>query len=69
MAKIDYQSFTITFVEDSDYTQGENTTKGVMITTKEMFEIDGNHFNKFHTTRVAIFHRFKNEKLREDINI
>ncbi|AFS82748.1 hypothetical protein [Candidatus Nitrosopumilus sediminis] len=69
MAKIGDQSFTITFVEDSDYTQGEIVTKGVKITTKEMFEIDGNHFNKFHTTRVAIVNRFKNEKLREDINI
>jgi len=33
-----------------------------------MFEVDGNHCNKFHTTRVAIVNRFKNEKLREDVN-
>ena len=69
MAKIGEQSFTITFVEDSDYTQGEIITKGVKITTKEMFDVDGNYCNKFHTTRVAIVNRFKNEKLREDVNI
>ncbi|WP_297439720.1 hypothetical protein [Nitrosopumilus sp.] len=33
-----------------------------------MFEVDGNQINKFHTTRVAIVNKFKNEKLREDIN-
>jgi len=69
LAKIGEQSFTIMFVEDSNYTQGEDVTKGVKITTKEMFEVDGNHINKFHTTRVAIVNRFKNEKLREDVNI
>ena len=68
LAKIGEQSFTITFVEDSDYTQGDVVTKGVKITTKEMFDVDGNQMNKFHTTRVAIVNRFKNEKLREDIN-
>ncbi len=68
MAKIGEQSFTIIFVEDSNYTQGEVVTSGVKITTKEMFDIDGNLMNKFHTTRVAIVNRFKNEKLREDIN-
>ena len=68
LAKIGEQSFTITFVEDSNYTQGEVVTSGVKITTKEMFDVDGNQMNKFHTTRVAIVNRFKNEKLREDIN-
>jgi hypothetical protein len=68
LAKIGEQSFTITFVEDSNYTQGEIVTSGVKITTKEMFDVDGNQMNKFHTTRVAIVNRFKNEKLREDIN-
>jgi len=68
LAKIGEQSFTITFVEDSNYTQGEVVTQGVKITTKEMFDVDGNQMNKFHTTRVAIVNRFKNEKLREDIN-
>ncbi|NQV39070.1 MAG: hypothetical protein HQ505_00765 [Nitrosopumilus sp.] len=68
LAKIGEQSFTITFVEDSNYTQGEEVTQGVKITTKEMFEVDGNQINRFHTTRVAIVNRFKNQKLREDVN-
>lgn len=68
LAKIGEQSFTIIFVEDSNYTQGETITSGIKITTKEMFDVDGNQMNKFHTTRVAIVNRFKNEKLREDIN-
>ena len=69
LAKIGDQPFTITFVEDSNYTQGDTVTKGVKITTKEMFEVEGNHINKFHTTRVAIVNRFKNDKLREDVNV
>ncbi len=68
MAKIGEQSFTVTFIEDSDYTQGDEVTKGIKITTKEMFNVDGNQINKFHTTRVAVVNRFKNDKLREDIN-
>jgi len=68
LAKIDDKTFTITSIEDSDYTQGSEVTKGVKITTKETFEIDGNFFNKFHTTRVAIVKKFANEKLRADVN-
>ena len=68
MAKIGDKAFTITFIEDSDYTQGDQITKGVKITTKETFEIDGNFLNKFHTTRVAIVKKFSNEKLRSDVN-
>ncbi len=68
LAKIGEKPFTITFIEDSDYTQGEEVVKGVKITTKEIFEIDGNFNNKFHTTRVAIVKRFNNEKLRSDVN-
>ena len=33
-----------------------------------MFDVDGNQINKFHTTRVAVVNRFKNQKLREDVN-
>jgi len=69
LAKIGEQSFTVISIEDSNYTQGTKVTKGVKITTKEMFNVDGNQVNKFHTTRVAIVNRFKNNKLREDINI
>ncbi|MBT5841959.1 MAG: hypothetical protein HOH78_00010 [Thaumarchaeota archaeon] len=68
MAKIGDSAFTITFIEDSDYTQGEEITKGVKITTKEQFDIDGNLINKFYTTRVAIVKKFNNEKLRADVN-
>ncbi|MHA7733901.1 hypothetical protein [Nitrosopumilus sp. S6] len=68
MAKIGDKAFTITFIEDSDYTQGELVTKGVKISTKETFEIEGNFVNKFHTTRVAIVKKFSNEKLRSDVN-
>ena len=68
MAKIDDKAFTITFIEDSDYTQGDQVTKGVKITTQETFEIGGNSINKFYTTRVAIVKKFNNEKLRIDVN-
>jgi len=66
LAKIDGQSFTITEIEDSHYTQGEEITKGVKLTMRE--SIDGNQMNKFHTTRVAIVKKFSNQKLRDDIN-
>jgi len=68
LAKIGEKSFTIKFIEDSDYTQGSEVTKGVKITTKETFEIDGNFINKFYTTRVAIVKKFNNQKLRDDVN-
>ena len=68
LAKIDGQSFTITQIEDSHYTQGDEVTKGVKLTMKENFSIDGNQMNKFHTTRVAIVKKFSNQKLRDDIN-
>ena len=68
MAKIDGQSFTITHIEDSNYTQGEDVTRGVKLTMKEFFSVDGNQMNKFHTTRVAIVKKFSNQKLRDDIN-
>ena len=68
MAKIGEKPFTITKIEDSDYTQGDETTKGVKITTKEEFEIDGNKVNKFHTTRIAIVNALTNEKIRVDVN-
>ena len=68
LAKIDGQSFTITEIEDSNYTQGDEITKGVKLTMKESFSIGGNQMNKFHTTRVAIVKKFSNQKLRDDIN-
>ena len=68
LAKIDGQSFTITHIEDSNYTQGDEITKGVKLTMKESFSIEGNQINKFHTTRVAIVKKFSNQKLLDDIN-
>lgn len=68
MAKIDDNAFTITRIEDSDYTQGNEVTKGIKITTKETFEIQGIPTNKFHTTRVAIVKKFDNPKIRSDVN-
>ncbi|MDC6463594.1 hypothetical protein PQY74_03100, partial [Nitrosopumilus sp.] len=68
MAKIDGHPFTITHIEDSNYTQGEDVTRGVKLTMKEFFSVDGNQMNKFHTTRVAIVKKFSNQKLRDDIN-
>ena len=50
-------------IEDSDYTQGDEITKGVKITTKESF----NGQNKFHTTRIAIVNKLSDTKLRSDI--
>ncbi len=68
LAKIDDKAFTITRIEDSDYTQGNEITKGVKITTSETFEIQGTSMNKFHTTRVAIVKKFDNQKIRTDVN-
>ncbi len=68
MAKIGDKAFTVTFIEDSDYTQDDDVTKGVKITTKETIEIEGNIINKFYTTRVVIVKKFNNKKLRADVN-
>jgi len=54
LAKIGDKAFTVIKVEDSDYTQGEEVTKGVKITTQETFSIDGKEWNKLHTTRIAV---------------
>ena len=69
LAKIGNSAFfTVLHIDDSDYLNGDQVTKGVKITTKEYFEIDGHQINKFHTTRVAIVNKFANEKLRADVN-
>lgn len=70
---IDGKVFNIIGVEDSNYTEGEKSTPGVKITTKESFKVknkDGAEVesNKFHTTRVGIVSQLKNEKLRADID-
>jgi len=67
LAKIGEEPFTIISIEDSDYTQGDEIIKGVKITTKEEFEINGNKVNKFHTTQIAIVNALANEKIRVDV--
>jgi len=69
LAKIGEQPFTIINIQDSDYTQGSESTKGVKITTHENFTIDGNTICKFHTTRVAVVQRLSIENLRRDVNV
>jgi len=61
LSNLDDKTFTIVAVRDRPY----EDTPGVQITTKEAFELDGNTFNKFYTTRAAIVSKLKNEKLRE----
>ena len=70
LSKIDGKNFTVTGVEDSDYTNGdEPPVRGIKITTKESFDIDGEKCNRFHTTRVAIVGKFaEGEELREAVN-
>ena len=69
LAKIGEKPFTVTFIEDSDYTNGSETTPGVKCTIKEtLSDVDGNEFQKIHTTRIAIVNKLKNSKIREDVN-
>ena len=68
LAKLQGQKFTIVKIEDSDYQKGATITKGVKVTTKESFDIDGTKQNKFHSTRKAIVNKLNNEKLRTKVN-
>jgi len=68
LVKLGDKPFTIIKVEDSDYTQGEVVTKGVKITTKEAFSVEGKDWSKFHTTRVAVVKRLSQADIRESIN-
>lgn len=64
LKEIDGQSFTIVKVEESNY----DDQPGVKITTAEGFNmIDGEEYNKFHTTRHAIVKKLSDEKLRADL--
>ena len=67
LMQIDGKSFTIVKVEDSDYSEGNDITKGVKITTDKEFEIDGEKYNKFHTTRTAIVSKLANTELRKSL--
>jgi len=73
LAKIEGKNFTIVKIEDSNYSQGETVTKGVKVTTKEMFDVDGEdgqktQQNKFHTTRKTLVNKLNEEKLRSAVN-
>jgi len=67
LAKIDGQKFTITAIEDSNYTEGDKVTPGVKITAEQEFIINDTKVNKFHTTRIAIVEVLNNETLRQKI--
>ena len=62
LTAIDGKEFTIVAVEDSNYDE----TPGVKITTSKPFDVDGENFTKFHTTRHAIV-KFFSDKVRADL--
>lgn len=68
---IDGMFFTISDVIRSDYVEYDNeakiTTKGVQITTKESFPIEGKQENKFHTTRVKLVEKLLGAKFLDDL--
>lgn len=70
LAKIEGKSFTIVKIEDSNYEQNGEVTKGVKITTKESFIVEGtvDQQNKFHTTRKTLVNKLNDEKLRTAVN-
>jgi len=77
LTNLDGKAFSITAVEDSDYTETkdgkEEVSPGVKITTKAEYDVtkDGKtkKFNKFHTTRTAIVSKLaKGQKVRDDID-
>jgi len=67
LAQIDGKQFTIVKVEDSNYEEAGETTKGVKITTEESFDVDGEQYNKFHTTRTAVVSKLSNPEIRKSL--
>ena len=57
LSYLDNREFTIIGVERKDYDEN----KGIKITTKEEFDIQGEKVSKFHTTRQAIVRKFLND--------
>ena len=57
LSYLDDREFTIIGVERKDHDEN----KGIKITTKEEFDIEGKKINKFHTTRQAIVRKFLND--------
>jgi hypothetical protein len=69
LAKLGKESFTVIKVEDSDYTDKDGiTARGVKLTMKKAYDVEGVPCDKFHTTRAAVVKKFSNKQLREDIN-
>jgi len=62
ISKIDGKPFTIVKVVDSDYEGQDGIVQGIRIETKESFDIEGNSFNKFYTTRTVIVSKFFNKE-------
>lgn len=67
LKSIDGKSFTIAEVMDSDYDDNGTMVPGVKITTKESFEIEGEKWDKFHTTRSVIVKDLQKSDKREDL--
>ena len=68
LAKLGGQKFTIVKVEDSNYEDHGEVSKGVKITTKESYDIEGKKQNKFHSTRYAIVNKLCDVKVRADLD-
>jgi hypothetical protein len=76
LSKIDGEKFTVTAVQRYDYEED----LGVLLTTRETFTVDGQPYDSFYTTRMAVVAKFlidgrngpgaKGEftKLSQDIN-
>ena len=66
LSEIGDKVFTMTAVEDSPYTQGEDSTPGVKISTEETWtKEDGTKVQKIHTTRRAIVSKCTDADLKE----
>ena len=60
--------FHIVGVEDSPYKDKDGkVVPGVKITTKEEFDVDGQKWNKFHTTRTVIVQKLTGDGIRAAI--
>jgi len=66
LSEIGDKVFTITAVEDSPYTNGDDSTPGVKISTEESWtKADGTKVSKIHTTRRAIVSKLTNKEFVE----
>lgn len=72
LQKIDGKEFTVIHVDQHDYEDNGDTTLGVMFTTQESFEINGEQIRKFYTTRGVITKKFISQdgltQLAKDVN-